>query len=87
MNFTPSECRAIEQASAEDLNLLMDQLRAFSECQKQLEHVEDAVNGDATHQPSDANRALRLIEKARNDLNAALALAVGVRLRAIAGRL
>jgi hypothetical protein len=87
MNFTPSECRAIEQRSAEDLNLMMDQLRAFYECQKQLEHVEGAVSGDATHQPSDANRALRLIEKARNDLNVAMALVVGVRLREIDSRM
>jgi hypothetical protein len=87
MNFTPTECRAIEQRSAEDLNLLMDQLRAFYECQKQLEHVEGAVSGDATHQPSNANRALTLIEKARNDLNTALALVVGVRLRQMDGRM
>jgi|AmaraimetFIIA100_FD_contig_121_154574_length_1385_multi_5_in_0_out_0_3 prephenate dehydratase len=87
MNFTTTECRAIEQASADALNLLMAHLHAFHECRKQLERVEDLVNGDATHHASPANDALRLIDKAKNDLDVALALVVGVRLKEIKGQM
>jgi hypothetical protein len=83
MDYSPTECRAIEQASADSLNLLMDHLRIFSECRKQLEHIEEEVSGDATHHPSGANQALRLIEGARKNLDEALALVVEVRLRGI----
>jgi hypothetical protein len=85
MDFTTTEMRAIEQASADDLNRLMAHLRAFQECRRQLDHVQDLVNGDATHHASPANDALRLLDRARNDLDVALALVVGIRMKEIGG--
>jgi len=85
MNFTPTECRAIERTQADDLNRLMAHLRAFHECRRQLKYVEELVNGDATDNASNANDALRLLERARNNLDEALALDVKVRMKQIDG--
>jgi len=83
MNFTPTECRAIERVSAETLNLLIAQLNIFNDCRRQLDNVQDAICGDCTHNASPANDASRLVDKAIENIDKALALVVEVRLREI----
>jgi hypothetical protein len=86
MEYTPADCRAIEQESASALNLLMVHMHAFHECRKQLENVEELLEGEATHNASPANDALRLIERARESLDKALVIVVGIRMRRINGQ-
>lgn len=84
MEYKTIDPRAVEQQSADALNRLIAHLRAFHNCRQQLDHVQDMVGGDATHNDSTANHACRLLDKAMENLDTALAIVVEVRLREIA---